>query len=79
MPTTPGGPSVASMERDDCHRSEPHAGHWRHVELEHARVTSWCDGGQPRTPETNRILSLAVKVEPLAPRTLDRLADLLTG
>lgn len=78
MPTTGGRPSVTAMERDDCPRIEPHAGHWRHVELEHARVTSWCDGAQPRTPETDRILSLVIGVEPLAPKTLDRLADLLT-
>jgi hypothetical protein len=62
-----------------CPMIEPHAGHWRHTPLEHARVTSWCDGGQPRTPETDRILSQVIGAEPLSSTTLDRLADLLTA
>lgn len=66
------------MERDDCPRIEPHAGHWRHTRLEHAKVTEWCDGGQPRSPETDRVLAHVISAEPLTPETRERLADLLS-
>lgn len=71
------------MERDAdtmaCPMIEPHPGHWRHTRLEHAKVTSWCDGWQPRTAETDRILSQVIGAEPFSSKTLDRLADLLSA
>lgn len=57
---------------------EPHPGHWRHTRLEHAKVTAWCDGRLPRTPETDRVLADVIGAEPLTPETRERLADLLT-
>lgn len=78
MPEPGSSFSVPSMKRDDCPRIEPHPGHWRHTRLENAKVTAWCDGGQPRSPETDRILSHVIGAEPLTAETREQLADLLS-